>query len=469
MKKSQLINILRTFSPKDIREMRKWLHSPTHNQRQDVIQLFEYFFKNNHLEKEDSLEKPIVFSRIFPKETYDDARMRQTMFFLLKSIEEFLTYQELGNDTIHNEITLAKVFRQRKLDKLYQKSLKKLKTHINEFELKNSTFFQNQFQIEAEEYAYLRNAKRAEFNLQELSDSFDIYFITNKLRQIVLMAAHQNVYKTDYQIGLLDEILEHAQLEKFIAIPAVAIYFYGYKTITEKENESHFQKLKEQIKNHGHTFPLFEIRDIYLMTINYCIGRMNTGKEKFIREAFELYKLGFEKKIIIENEQITRATFHNVISIGLKLEEYEWVENFINSNQQYLLEDHRQGFVYYSLARVHYARKNYNQAMKLLVQEVHFDDIIINLSSKVILLKMYYELEEFDVLDSLLESMRTYIQRKKMLGYHKNNYKNIVRITKKLLKVTPYSSAKKEKLREELNSISPLTEREWLKTQLEKI
>ncbi len=82
---------------------------------------------------------------------------------------------------------------------------------------------------------------------------------------------------------------------------------------------------------------------------------------------------------------------------------------------------------------------------------------------------MYYELEEFDVLDSLLESMRIYVQRKKVLGYHKNNYKNIIRFTKKLLKVTPYSSTKKEKLKQELEVAAPLTEKEWLLNQLSKI
>ena len=137
--------------------------------------------------------------------------------------------------------------------------------------------------------------------------------------------------------------------------------------------------------------------------------------------------------------------------------------------QQFLEEKHRQGFVYYSLARLYYEEKNYDQAMKLLIQEAHYDDIIINLSAKTLLAKMYYEQEEIDVLESLLESMRTYIQRKKVMGYHKNNYKNIIRYTKKLLKITPYSKLSREKLHEEINQVSPLTEKEWLLNQLSKI
>jgi len=86
MKKSQLVHILKTLSAKEIREMRKWLNSPSHNQRQNVIKLFEYFFEDNHLSNEDYLEKPTIFSWIFPKETYDDSKMRQVIFFLFPNV-----------------------------------------------------------------------------------------------------------------------------------------------------------------------------------------------------------------------------------------------------------------------------------------------------------------------------------------------------------------------------------------------
>ena len=85
------------------------------------------------------------------------------------------------------------------------------------------------------------------------------------------------------------------------------------------------------------------------------------------------------------------------------------------------------------------------------------------------LLKIYHETDEFKVLESLLESMRAYLQRKKVLGYHKSNYKNIIHYTKKLLKVNPYSKAQKEKLKLEIEAAKPLTEKAWLLKQLAEL
>lgn len=471
MKKSQLINILKTFSAKEIREMRKWLRSPAHNQRQDVVLLFDFFFEDNHLFKDDCLEKSFVSSWIYPKETYDDAKMRQVMFFLLKAIESFLIFQELNQDDVKTKNILSKVYRKRKLDKLFIKNTKQTEQTLKKLVVQNESYYRNEYQLQLEKYNYQSRVNRLSQNLQEVSDTLDIAFLAGKLRQYCLMLSHQSVYQKEYTIGLLKNLLPLIKQDEYIKIPAIATYYFIYKTLTEKENEDHYFQLKEQIKENGHFFPLAEIRDIYLMTINYCIGRMNAGSEGFIREAFEVYQLGFEKKILIENNSITRVTFHNVISIGLKLKEFETVEKFIEDNQQYLSEKHREGFLNYSLARLHYEKRDYKKAMQLLVQEVHYDDILIGLTAKKMLSWMYYEEGEFDALDSLIESMRTYIQRKEIMGYHKANFKNYIRFVKKLLRIKPSDKNAKDKLLQDIQSANPLTteERNWLLTQLSKL
>ncbi|MCB0580797.1 MAG: hypothetical protein KDD10_15985, partial [Phaeodactylibacter sp.] len=84
MESSHLVVILQTFSAKEVRSLRKWLNSPVHNQREDVVQLFEYLMAGAHLTEEKFLRKERVFSRVFPDEPFDDAKLRQTMHFLLK-------------------------------------------------------------------------------------------------------------------------------------------------------------------------------------------------------------------------------------------------------------------------------------------------------------------------------------------------------------------------------------------------
>ena len=82
------------------------------------------------------------------------------------------------------------------------------------------------------------------------------------------------------------------------------------------------------------------------------------------------------------------------------------------------------------------------------------------------LCKIYYELDETDALENQLDSIHIYLRRKKVLGYHKDNYSAIVRFMRRLLATNPNSASEKEKLRREIEQWPVLTEREWLLRQL---
>ena len=56
MKKTRLVEVLRSFDKKELRELKKWLHSPIHNQREDVRQLFAYLIDGKRLDKEHLIE-----------------------------------------------------------------------------------------------------------------------------------------------------------------------------------------------------------------------------------------------------------------------------------------------------------------------------------------------------------------------------------------------------------------------------
>ena len=89
MQKSVLIEVLQALTPKEVRELNKWLASPAHNHRQDAIMMFEYLLK-----KEKPFDKLSVWKEIYPKEPFDDAYLRQVMYFLLKAVEDYFIFKE---------------------------------------------------------------------------------------------------------------------------------------------------------------------------------------------------------------------------------------------------------------------------------------------------------------------------------------------------------------------------------------
>jgi len=405
MRKSHLVSILRGFSKKELRLFKKWLASPIHNQREDVVDLFNFLIDNPHLFQEEALDKAKVFAALFPSESFDDAKMRQVIFFFMKQVESFLFFQEISQDEIQTKIVLSSVYRKRKLDKLFLRSIKQVEQLQEQQLLRDGHFYRNQYQIQQELYAYFSQVNRIDTNLQEISDDLDTTYIADKLRISCLILTHQNIYKTTYQVGMLSEILTYVEEKALFDTPAIAIYYYYYKAVTDPDNEQHFQELKSLLSSNASHFSSNEFRDINLLALNYCIKKANAGNESFIREAFELYRVGLEESVFIENGLISRWTFINIITHGLKLKEFAWVDEFIHDYQQFLEAKHQESIVEYNLARLHYEQKDYVNSMQLLTR-FYTDETIVHLSAKSMLLKMYYEEEEFKALESLLESMR---------------------------------------------------------------
>jgi hypothetical protein len=470
MNTSHLVLVLRTLSKKEERDLRKWLCSPVHNQREDVAGLFEYLMSGTHLHEDKFLRKERVFSRLFPDEPYDDAKLRQSMHFLLKVVEEFLIHQEQRGDEVRSRMALSSVYRKRKLDRAFRKAVKGVETLQEKSPYRNEQFLRNEYLLQIEKYQFQEGKKRTtEMNLQEVSDALDTTFIADKLRQTCLMLSHQAVYKVDYRIGLLDEVLSYVEQNELEAIPAIAAYYFVYRSITDRENSStYFEKLKGLIKDNGGLFPHHELRDIYLMAINYCVSRINAGDGSMRVELFELYRNGIEDGTLIENNALSHFTFRNIVNLGTALKEFDWINTFISGYQQYLSEKYRETFVQFSKAKLHFTKREYDKAMQLLAQS-DFDDILTNLYGKSMLIIMYYEQDEFDALESLLESMRTYMRRKQVMGSYKAIYTNLIKYSRKLIRINPYDQQQVTKLRQEVETAKPLPEKEWFLEQLDKL
>ncbi len=127
-----------------------------------------------------------------------------------------------------------------------------------------------------------------------------------------------------------------------------------------------------------------------------------------------------------------------MVGFGLHLKEYEAVENFITTYQSKLELAYRDSTVFFNLGRLEYNRQNFDQSLQYL-QNVETKDLVVQLISKTLVLKIYYESEEFNLLESHLDSFRLFIQRREVSDYHRTNFKNIISYTRKLIALQPYN------------------------------
>ncbi len=468
MNNYKIVKILNALSKKELRILNKFVKSPIYNQHEGVIKLFGYLRKYLHkIAYLNDAEK--IFDYIFPGESFDIQKIHYLNSYLFRVLEEFLAWNEWYGDIEQRGLFLARAYQHHGLEKPFRKNLRQTLQKLEKQPIRDATFYQTQYalQIEQFKFAKLKGRTRA-FPLQELANMQEISFIAEKLKNACLLLSHQSVSKTTYDMGLLDQIIEFLDGHPYLDIPAISIYYYGYQSLTDMEHDVSFQLLKEQLFLHYALFDLEELRDMYILAINCCIKRINLGMSDYYQEVFELFKTGLTKDIFLEQGVLSPWTYSNIIASGLKRMEYDWVLNFIHSYKEKLPEKQREGFFNYNLAKFYFEKGNYREAMPLL-QQMEYADLLHNLTAKSMLARMYYELGEFESLDHLLSSYKTYIHRKKVLGYHKENHLNFIELIRKLVRILPNDDLQKEKLKKDIQQRKILMEREWLLSKIEEM
>ena len=464
---SQLIEVFRVLTTKERKLLTKYVRSPLFNTRADVIKLCDYLCDQHPFDRLDMLKKSYVFGKVFPDQPYDEKQIRYTMSFLFKGIKSFLTYQEFLQEPVNEELYLARFFKNRGLERSFNLEVKQLSKQLNQQPYRTSDYHYKKYQLHYEKFDFSINQKRETTeSIGILSDEITTFFIATKLKLGCSTIILKGVSQMEYQQQLIDEVLTHVEANDYSEVPAIEIYYNAYKTFTDASPEPYYRKLRESMNKFHYFFPKEELINIYLIATNFCIKQFNRGKSEFFSELFDLYKKGLQLDIYyIENGIIPRFMYKNIVTAGLIEKDFEWVETFIYAYKEKLEEKYRESTFVYNLANMYYYKLEYDKAMELL-REMVFDDVLNDLAARCILLKIYYELEEFDPLESLLESLRVYLQRSKDLAYRKQHYNNILIFTRQLLQLPAMDKKERSQFRQRIQAAEIFAEKDWFLKQV---
>jgi hypothetical protein len=458
---SKLLKIYLSLSKEEHRLLSKWITSPIANVHEDVRKIIS-FLDSRKAFSAVTLQKSRAFSYLYPKNrVYDDLRLRHVMSLCTQTLEDFLAYSYFIKNRNEQQIALAKNLQQHQLLEQAQVVFDKIKNTQQRQAKLDAMFYLESIQLEIEQFKLLsQNSRDKSFNLQQISDTIHQYTTAEILKYTCISITHQNVSNQQYSFAFLPFILEQIEAEKLSFTPAIEIYYYAYKTLTNTNENSYFKKCVEAVYKYESCFTEHELKDIFLLCINHCIKKLNSSELLFAETAYRLYLHSLDKKYLLDNNELSRFTFTNVVFIGLKLKDFKGVEDFIEAYGEYLNELTRENTISFNKARLYFTQKNYKKTMPILLS-IEYSDTLWNLAAKFMLVKIYFESKEYEALVGLLNTFKVYLFRQKKIGYHKERYKNIIKFSEKLYANIDVSKSKKLKLKHEIEQVADLPDKEW--------
>ncbi len=440
---SKLVKVLKSLSKDEKRQFLSWIKADFVNTNEN-IKLFSNIIVGiasnfEGLIVEEKLKKQALFSSVFPKLTYNNSKMNNLISDTYLLLCDFLAYQNFKNSRQFSKLCLMDELQKKELNEIVEQEAKKFEVEQAKLSIRNATYF-------FDEYLYYKQLdtlflskpnRKADPNLQLKNDQLDLFYFATKLKIACDMTSRNAVIQANYQAPFLEELLTyyHQNISFFNNIPSVTIYYNVLQMIQNQDDTIYYNQLKIQLADNLEKFPNEELRTLYDYLRNYCIRKLNSGETKYYQEILDLYQFLLENKIIFKNGYLSEWDYKNIITVGLRMQSYEWTENFIKTYRNNLPKSVQENAFVYNLASFYYETHEYKKSLQLLY-EVKFTDTSYHLGAKIIQLKSFYELEETEPFYALTDAFQIYVKRNRQLSdYRKTAYLNLIKITKKIYKL----------------------------------
>lgn len=471
MESTKLYNSLKYLNVYELTAFEKFINSPYFNQNEKLIGLYKIFLPYLKNRKEIDLNKYEVWEKLFVDQKFDDKYFRKLSSDLSKLLEKFISQQIYEENIVLINNHLLQGITRKNAFNMYNSALANAERLVERNFNRNADYYYQQYQLEKSKFNFTsefekkskKQSKIGIFNIKEISDKLDIFFISEKLKLFTTLLSVKSIKKIDQSLNFIDEIIHIINTKKLIENPPVAIYYQIYLTLMDGSNEKHYKNLKELIESTINNFPNDEALDIYESALNYCIRNINSGNSNYYSEYLFIIKSMTQNGLLLKNNKLDPTFFRNIVISSLRVNDFKWAEWFIEEYKDKLDEKYRNNAVTFNLARLNYYKKDYDKVKKYL-RDVEFNDLAYELSAKSMLIATYYDTDDFDPLYSLLESFGMFLSRNKKTIPDQRiyQYKMLIKFVKKLTNIRPTDKKAIQKLKQEIEKEGDIPDKQWL-------
>ncbi len=473
IQKRKLIELLSLLSQDEMKAFDKYVQSPYFNNHKKVRDLVSYFRKYH---PNYNITPQRVFKHIFGTKTFSEQLLNDVFNKCKSLLENFLAQQWFEQHDFLPAFALLNRLSEKKADWFFNKNQQKIQNLKRQQERKDVNYYQEMQQLMELELSYqLRQKNRTVTSRlqQQIDQQITATFIANKLRYYcALQNRRRNMTDKDWEIALLPEILIYLQSHPSIDTPLIIVWHLLALLLTHSTVENHYFDLKNYLEKNHTKLPKGELRQIYTAVITYCTQQARAGKTEYWQELLSCYELMLQEEVlIVEGYLQPPVHFQNIVSVALMLKKYTWASQFIQQYQDLLAPASKTSIVSFSKAYLHFAQQQYSDCITQLQAFALADDFNY-ISHKILLVKAYYEAEEYHVLFNLLIAFNAFLQNHKT-EIPKNLFlahKNFIKMTRKVLKFQEekiiFSKTEQQSLQNkivrEIETANPVSQKAWL-------
>ncbi len=467
MVNSKLIAILKSFNPEEWKALGKYFRM---HPKKNVTKLYDYLKKGFPDWKDEDLKKEKVFKRVFPG-AYYDGKMRNLMSDATKMVENFLISEYYKNEHTSRERLLIEIMGTRNIYHLFQNQTQSLIREIQNKTDRGSAYFLNSYALFSDYYFHPYTNKQASVDsLLASIHGLEHFYQLEKLKLDCELQSREKILSENY--SEIDETYQKMEASGNVLLKI----YQEIKELYASQDKNLYKKVKDKFLNGLNDISKQDALNVLALLLNFVIGKISEAEKHTLEESFDLYKIGIDKNILVQNNLITTGTFLNITISGSTLKKFDWTYHFIQTYEQFLNKDVREDIKTLATGFWHFFKSEFMEVTEML-GHYHFKQVLIQINARTLLMRTYYELfldkkqgYNYDFLHAQCEAFDKYIKRNVTINPRRQKlYQNFIVFFRKLLKLSidqVYRIKHKELILKSLLNAKNVFAKNWL---LEKI
>lgn len=459
----------------------EFVQSPYFNQNPRLLPLLQLLYQ--HIDQTNNLQlaAETIYQTLYGEsEPFKVQRIYDHLSFLTRLVERFFAVEQLEEIPLAERLLQLQYLAEHDLWEAHRRIQRKSVPLQAKQKVQDSEAHLRHFQLlqERNQSFLALGERRFDEGLNQMDEQLTVFFLAQKLKNACEMLNRGNVVQGEYQSYLLPEILQFIRAQSaYLQYPAVSLYYQLYICLSEAHFEQAFAEFRVLLNQHATAFDQTELSGLYDYAQNICIKQINSGDSTYLKIYFTLFQEMLALELMMEEGILDHRLYKNIVTVGLRLSEFDWVADFLHGYAERLSPAFREAAYHYNLATYNHARKDYPQAQRNL-WKVELEDIYYQLGKRTLLLKIYYELGEEDGLEAQIRAFRAYLRRnRKISAYQKKGHAGLIRYTQKLSRLRNKKEGLNLKqfrhaigtIEEDLKNRSPITNQDWLLQQMKDL
>ena len=476
MRPTKLTEVLSQLTQTELKKFRKFINSPYFHQHKDTITFFEALAKYHPDYHHDKVTSEIIYEAVFPGQAYDDGKVRTLRKYLHKLLNTFLSLESFLESPHEVEKHQINTYLDKGLTKYVPKGFDTQRDILTKQLLLGPSKYLELFVLEDKILQFRVEHEDRWENTAVLKpmEHLDHFFILEKLMYACSLHTYGSIFKNvPTDLFLIQDITEYCE-QHFDSLPSIIqAYTLSLKLVSGRAEEEDLEILQGIVKEGNEHFEIKDLINFYVIIVNYCSFTYRRGRTEALSKMFEVYKDMITYGILAQTQKGLLYHFKNLVTLGLKLKEYQWTETFIEDWIKAIPEENQTDIYHFSRANLFTHTGEYTKALKEL-QEATFIDPFYRIGYYTLLFKIHFEQNEEEAFLALVNTYRTYLRRRSGLTEErKQPYKEFIRLGKEVFQAKrDHASGANGSLRDirtEVQESKSLVEKEWLLEKLDMI